>query len=427
MKEKFTREKIGEEIYFSTLKINKFTTSRISVNFVLDLERETVTANALVAFLLRKGCSMYPDFSALNMRLDELYGATISTDVKKFGDKQILNITGVCINNRYALEGERILSELSRLICNIITDPVMENGLFAQKEVDVEKKVLRETIESIKDDKGAYVIEKMISNMCADEPFGLPKYGFCEDVDTLTAEHVSNCYRRILSDSKIEIICSGEEIGDDLKNVFITEFSKLRRGTVSAKRSKITLPFSKPKEIVEKMNIKQSKVAIGFSCGIPINDEKSIALRLMSAIYGGDTSSKLFTVVREEMGLCYYCASTLDRSKGIMIAYSGVQEENRKKAIQAMLDQLEEVRNGNFTQEQVEQAKASIITGLESVSDSLYGMESWYLGQILCEIERTPETEIEAIKELGFEDVVEAAKAMKLNLVYSIAEGGTEE
>ena len=140
MKEQFTREKIGEEIYFSTLKIEKFTTSRISVNFVVDLERETVTANALVAFLLRKGCGMYPDFSALNLRLDELYGATISTDVKKFGDKQILNITGVCINNRYALDGEGILSELSQLICNIITDPVMENGLFLQKEIDVEKR-----------------------------------------------------------------------------------------------------------------------------------------------------------------------------------------------------------------------------------------------------------------------------------------------
>ncbi len=427
MKEQFTREKIGEEIYFSTLKIEKFTTSRISVNFVVDLERETVTANALVAFLLRKGCGMYPDFSALNLRLDELYGATISTDVKKFGDKQILNITGVCINNRYALDGEGILSELSQLICNIITDPVMENGLFLQKEIDVEKKVLRETIASVKGDKGAYVIERMISNMCADEPFGLAKYGYCEDVDKLTAEYVSDCYRRILSHGKIEIICSGQEIGDELKNVFIKGLSKLQRGNISTKKSKLTPPFSEPKEIVEKMNITQSKVAMGFSCAIPINDEKSIALRLMSAIYGGDTSSKLFTVVREKMGLCYYCASTLDRSKGIMIAYSGVQENNREKAIRAMLDQLEEVRNGNFTQEQIEQAKASIITGLESVSDSLYGMESWYLGQILCEIERTPDTEIKAIKKLTAEDVVEAARAMKLSLIYSIAEGGTEE
>lgn len=427
MNEKFTREKIGEETYFSAINIEKFNTSRISVNLVLNLERETVTANALVAFLLRKGCGMYPDFTALNLRLDELYGAVISTDVRKFGDTQIINISGACINDRFSLDNEKILPELAKLICNVITDPVTENGLFLEKEIEVEKNVLCDTIRSIKDDKSAYVVEKLIANMCADEPFGIAKYGYCEDVDKLSAEYVTKCYKDILSKSRIEIVCSGENIDDSLKDVFVNELSNLERKNVSIKETNVTKPQTEHKEIVEKLNISQSKVALGFACGIPIDDKRSTSLRLMSALYGGSVSSKLFMNVREKMSLCYYCASTIDRYKGVMIAYSGVEEKNREKAILEMLHQLEDIRNGNFTVEELEQARASLITGLESMNDSLYGLEAWYLGQILCGINHTPQEEINLIKGISSNDVIEAAKSMKLNTVYSIVEGGEAE
>ncbi len=427
MNERFTREKIGEEMYFSAINIEKFNTSRISVNLVVDLKRETVTANALVAFLLRKGCGLYPDFTALNLRLDELYGAVISTDVRKFGDSQIINISGVCINDRFSLDNEKILPELAKLICNILTDPVMKDGLFLENEIEVEKNVLSDTIRSIKDDKSAYVVEKLIANMCADEPFGIAKYGYCEDMDKLSAEYVTKCYRDILSESRIEIVCSGENIDDSLKDVFVSELSTLVRKNVNIRETNVTKPQTMCKEFVEKLNISQSKVALGFACGIPITNKRSTALRLMSALYGGSVSSKLFMNVREKMSLCYYCASTIDRYKGVMIAYSGVEEKNREKAIQEMLHQLDDIRNGNFTEQELEQARASLITGFESMNDSLYGLEAWYLGQTLCGINHTPQEEIKLIKEISSNDVVESAKSMKLNAVYSIVEGGDGE
>lgn len=427
MNEKFTREKIGKEIFFSAINIEKFNTSRISVNLVVDLKRETVTANALVAFLLRKGCRLYPDFTALNLRLDELYGAVISTDVRKFGDSQIINISGVCINDRFSLDGGKILPELAKLICNILTYPVMKDGLFLEKEIEVEKNVLCDTIRSIKDDKSAYVLDKLIAKMCGDEPFGVAKYGYCEDMDKLSAEYVTKCYNQILSKSRIEIVCSGENIDDSLKDVFVSEFSTLKRENINVKETIVTKPRNEHEEFVEKLNISQSKVALGFACGIPITDKRSTALRLMSALYGGSVSSKLFQNVREKMSLCYYCASTIDRYKGVMIAYSGVEEKNREKAIQEMLHQLDDIRNGNFTTEELEQARASLITGFEAMNDSLFGLEAWYLGQTLCGINNTPQEEIELIKAISSNDVIESAKSMKLNTVYSIVEGGANE
>lgn len=427
MKEVFTREKIGEEIYFSTVETDKFTTSRISVNLIVDPTRETVTANALVAFLLRKGCEMYPDFTALNLRLDELYGAAISTDVKRFGDKQIINVTGTCINDKYALEGESVLLELAKLICDVITNPVMKNGLFLQKEIDLEKNVLADTIRSVRDDKGAYIMEKLISNMCAEEPFGLKKYGYCEDMYMLTAEYVTACYKDILSNSRVEVFCTGEGIEKEIKEVFINTFANISRKVSFDLRSCTTKPLDAPIEIVEKLNITQSKVALGFATDIAQNDKAGMALRLMNAIYGGNVPSKLFTNVRERLGLCYYCASTVEKFKGLLIAYSGVEEKNRQKTIEEMLSQLEDIKNGNVSEEELKQAKAAITTSLELVGDSLYGLESWYFGQIVSEAFSTPEEEKEAYEKLTVQDVVDVSKSVKLNMIYSIVEGGDEE
>ena len=244
--------------------------------------------------------------------------------------------------------------ELAELICNIITDPVMENGSFLQKEIDLEKNVLADTIRSVRDDKGAYVMEKLISNMCANEPFGLKKYGYCEDMDMLTARYVTECYRKTLSNSRVEIFCCGKRAGKDIKNIFADAFGTVTRNAAFDMTSNTTKPLEAPIELVEKLNITQSKVALGFATDIGQNDKRSLALRLMNAVYGGNVPSKLFTNVREKLGLCYYCASTVEKHKGLLMAYSGVEEKNRQKTIDEMLLQLEDIKNGKVTEQELE-------------------------------------------------------------------------
>lgn len=425
MTQQFIRERIGDGVFFSTVATDKFRTSRISVNLITELKRDTVTANALVSFLLRKGCAMCPDFTALNLRLDSLYGAVLDTDVKKLGDCQVINISGVCIDDRFALDGENIRSQLARLMCSIITEPVMENGLFVQREIDVEKKVLKETIESVRDDKGAYVIEKMVSKMCSEEPYGLHKYGYCEDIEELDAEKLTKCYHDILSHSRIEIICSGSQPDGEIKDVFAQAFSKIERKSVFTPQSLLAEPVSAPSEYTEKMDITQSKVALGFTSGISPTDDRRLSLSLMSAVYGATPSSKLFMNVRERMSLCYYCACATDINKGIVIAYSGVQETNRKKAIDEMLLQLEDIRNMKITDTELEQARSALVTSLESVSDSLYGLETWYFGQILGDgVIRTPQDDINDLMKITARDVSAVARDVRLKTVYSITEGG---
>ena len=101
------------------------------------------------------------------------------------------------------------------------------------------------------------------------------------------------------------------------------------------------------------------------------------ALKVMTAIFGAGTFSKLFMNVREKMSLCYYCSASLINSKGIIAVQSGVETENAQKALNAIRHELDEVRAGNFADETVEQAKMSICDRLYSVTDSAADTDAW--------------------------------------------------
>ena len=104
---------VTEGINFRSIQDTRFKTLRIAVNFMLPLEKETAAANALLPFLLSRASREYPDFTRLNERLSELYGAAIHADVRKLGEAQVLSIAAAGLADRYALEGESISAELS--------------------------------------------------------------------------------------------------------------------------------------------------------------------------------------------------------------------------------------------------------------------------------------------------------------------------
>ena len=139
---------------------------------------------------------------------------------------------------------------------------------------------------------------------------------------------------------------------------------------------------------------------------------------MMSTVFGGTPHSRLFLNVREKMSLCYYCASRYDTNKGILLVESGVEEENVEKAREAILQQLEEIRQGNITEEELTFAKLSMVNGLHSVEDYLSGTESWYLSQTFHPRTITPEQSAEEMRQVTKEQVVAAAKSCILDAVY---------
>ncbi|WP_077534274.1 EF-P 5-aminopentanol modification-associated protein YfmF [Massiliimalia massiliensis] len=414
----------SEELYpgvrFHAVSDERFKTNQIEIHLVTALREESAAKNALIPSLLRKGYDKYRDFTRFNKYLNLLYGASVEYEVEKFGDMQILSLSILSIDDRFALGKENITEQISTVLFQMLLHPVTENGMFLPAEVEVEKQSLIDEIEAEINDKRMFALRRTTQLLCGGEPYGLSEYGTVEQVKALDAKQVTRAYHELLSTAQMEILFVGSGDSESCKRIAKEQLRVLSRGKNDLRevKTEIHSPLAEPMEQVDRMEVSQSKMVLGFSTGIPCDSEQLYALRLMVVVLGGTPMSKLFANVREKLSLCYYCAARMDRTKGIVKIDSGVENENIEKAKTEILRQIEEMQNGNITEEELNYAKLSMINSYRSVNDSNASIESYYLGQILCGTANTPEEEAKKICAVTKEDVVWAANQLRYEICY---------
>ncbi len=417
---------VCDGVNFRSIKDTKFKTVRMSVNFMLPIQKSTAASNALLPFLLSRASREYPDFTKLGERLAELYGASINADVQKLGDVQLLSLSASGIADRYSLSGESISTELSKLLCSIIFDPPFEKGLFPQDGFDQEKRQTLELIDSEYNDKRTYAKQRCEEIMCAGEPYGINRYGSKDAINNLKREELSDAWQYLIKNAKIEIMVLGDCDPTLVFEGFYNAFKNLNKTSTVACPTKNIKKADKVKDIVEKMDVAQSKLVLGFRTSAAIPDAEVEAVKLMIALFGGTPSSKLFLNVREKLSLCYYCSAQYNSMKGMMLVQSGVETKNVDRAKQEILFQLDEIRKGNFNEDEVNAAKLSICNSYRSVSDSLGSLEVWYLSQTFANQIKRPEEAAAIINAVTRQEIIDAANHVTLDTVYRLIGSGEE-
>ena len=137
-------------------------------------------------------------------------------------------------------------------------------------------------------------------------------------------------------------------------------------------------------------------------------------------IFGGGLYSRLFTNVREKLSLCYYCSASGEKRKGYIIVDSGVEAENAKKAEAEIIRQLETIKNGGFSDFELESSKKSIINTLKGYGDHQEAIDAWYTGKCAAGTPVSPEAYADMVAGVGRQAVINAAKTVKLHTVYTL-------
>lgn len=411
-------------VNFRSIKDTKFKTVRMSVNFMLPLQKSAAASNAILPFLLSRASREYPDFTKLGERLEELYGAEINADVQKLGDVQLLSLSATGISDRYALNGESVSSELSKLLCSIIFDPPFENGKFPQTGFEQEKRQTIELIESEYNDKRTYAKLRCEELMCSNEPYGISRYGSKVEIEKLRLEELTDAWRYLISNAKIEIVVLGDCDTAKAFDGFNQAFNQFNKTSTVACPTENVKKAEKVNEVTEKMDVAQSKLVLGFRTSSSVPDKEIAAVKLMAALYGGTPSSKLFMNVREKLSLCYYCSAQYNSMKGIMLVQSGVETKNVDRAKQEILSQLEEVKKGNFDENEVNTAKLALCNSYRTVCDSLGGLEAWYLSQTFSNEIKRPEESAADIQAVTRQEIIDAANNVTLDTVYRLIGSG---
>ncbi|MBO5652647.1 MAG: insulinase family protein [Clostridia bacterium] len=403
----------------------KFTSNYFSVHFVTPLAKETVSLYSLLSKVLTNGCVGYPDKESFSKRLLDLYAAVFSSSVTKIGEEEALSLSINMLDDRFSYDGTKISEESFALLRDLILHPVTEKGSFPSDVVEREKKVLIDEIEAAINNKNTYAIKRCREIMCEGELYSLSVDGDVTDVAAASAADVYRAYTDLLKNARIEMIYVGKEsletVKERVRDLTLALGERSYKNEISGIKIK-----AEEKRVEETVSAVQGKLTLGFRLDCELTNENLDALRLFNLIYGSSPVAKLFMNVREKLSLCYYCASRFDAIKGVLFVYSGVENDKMTVAEEEILRQLENVKEGKVTEEELLCAKKTFRDVSRSITDSAPAMEKWVLDKAISGEDRLPSEVCDVIESLTVEDVRRVAASIRLDTVFRLV-GMTKE
>lgn len=388
------------------LKTNKFKTNLCSIFLTLPLRKDTVTKNALLVSVLRRGFDKLKTQEEISKKLEEMYGAGFNCGVDKIGNYHVLKFYLETIDNQYTLEKENLLQEGIDLLIGIVFNPLIENSGFKKEYVKQEKENLKKILLTKKDNKAQYANERCIEEMFEGEAYSIYKYGYIEDIDEIDEKSLYEHYKKIINECKIDLFITG----DSIENVKVPDI----KGKQIQKININHIPHDKVKVIKENLDVMQGKLIIGLN--MPKEDKEATAM--YNTILGGGANSKLFQNVREKASLAYSAGSSYIRRQNTIFIKTGIEIKNYEKTLNIIKEQLEDMKNGKISDEEFNAAKKLITASIEAIPESEEDMITFYFDQRLFDDNLTVQDYLNKINNVTKEQVIQIAKKVSMDTIY---------
>ena len=411
---------IKKGIKLNVIQTNKFKTNLIAIMLTTKLDRENVTKNALIPAVLRRGTKTLKTQEEINKKLEEMYGANLDCGLDKTGDNQVLKFYIETVNDEFLPQNsEDMLKKSLEQIFEFVFNPYLENDGFKKEYVEQEKENLKQIIEGKIDNKARYALDRCIEEMYKNQPYGLYKYGYIEDMKNINENNLYEYYKKIINNCKIDIFVSGI-VDEELENIIkenenikklqdrIPEYNKIE---ISAKKTE------KENYVQESMEVTQGKLIIGMDLDVD-NEDLRYDIMIYNCIFGGSANSKLFQNVREKASLAYTASSSYYRFKNNIFINCGIEIKNYDKALEIIKQQIEDMKKGDFTEEEVENAKNGIIASIKTIDDEQDTEITYFFSQELSNSKCNIEQYMNNIKAVTREKVIDIANKVSINTVY---------
>lgn len=418
----YKTQEIKKGIQAHVIETNKFKTNLFAMFLTVPLNRENITQNALIPAVLRRGTEKLKSQEEISIELENMYGATLDCGVEKTGDNQVLKFYLETLNDNFLPNKENLSKKAIELLLDVIFNPLTENNHFKKEYVDSEKKTIKRLIDGRIDNKDMYAYTRCIEEMYKNEPYGLYKYGYIEDLENINEENLYTDYQNLLSIAKIDFFASGELQTDSV--ISIIEGNQNIQKLQEREDTHIvnTEDTEKKKEvqiqtIQDVKDVTQGKLVIGLDIDYYKKDSR-YAMCIYNVILGESATSKMFQNVREKAGLAYSARSTYVRQKNNIFIRAGIEIKNYSKALEIIKEQLEDMKNGNFSDEEIDNAKKYMTSGIKTVQDEQDSEITYYMGQELSKTLLTFEEYMDKINSVTREEILEIAKNIHINTIY---------
>jgi len=420
---------IAPGIRLHLLQTDRFTTSYCRVVLQRDLSRQA-TATALLAAVLQSATADHPSREALGHRLGDLYGAALHVGVGKLGDRQVLvgsldwPTAHVPRAGRLLAEGLQLLREVwSRPLTTTIGGaPALDPEIVAREQVNHVR-----GLRSLANDKGRYALRRCLASVCQDEPYGLDAQGREEDVAAADPVTLAALHADLIARAPLEIFLVGDlglreairAVRDHL--LWPERSAAIRRlppaGSVRAARTH-------PRRLVEDEDVTQGKLVLGYRAPIRGGSAAGIAAETLAGVLGGGSYGRLFKIVREQHGLCYYASAGWHRPKGLLLIQTGVEGAKAAAAGRLIRRLTREVAGGELDAASLEGYRKDVEHRLAALRDSPHAMVGWLQERLALGLDPSPEGFFEQVLAVTPAAVRRAGRRLALDTTFYLRPRG---
>ncbi len=427
-----TTHPLCEAVTLCHIATERFKTARLTLLSVRPADEIESPLATLFHGIMRRGSEKYPSLACLNRRMDELYGSTLTIRNRIWGDGHVISFTAEMLEDAYRLPGDSVadildgvLDLLADLFLHTLRD---EDGRLRADAVEAEKQSLADSLRSMVNDPRAYAATQFRHLMFDGEPYGLSLGGTPEHVAGITCDALTAYAERHLSAARFFVIYAGRAPIDTVISLWDKHFGPWKPRAIPPLVTRPHPVPALPRYGEESRPVSQGKLCMGWSCGESeqtLDAPTAAAMLVMNELFGVMPTSLLFRHVRETLGLCYYCDSTIDLTKGILWVASGIRSERRETAEAAIRAVFDRLQAGDFDPADVEMAKRTLLDGYRQLEDSPGAVEFFLVRTLLAGMETTPEAQMAAIAAVTPADVAVAARRFRPDTIFFLR--GTAE
>ena len=422
----YKKQELKQGITVHNINTDKFKTNIVAIFLTTPMSREYVTFNSVISSILRRGSKNMPTQEEISKTMEEMYGASFNNGLDKIGDNHILKFYLESINDEYLPQGsDSLLKKSIQKLSEIVFNPFLENGIFKEDFTNQEKEAVTQRINAKVDNKALYAKNRCVECMYKDDPAALYKYGYVEDMDKINNANLYDYYKKLIDNCKIDIFISGK---NNLEQTLQILSGDENINSLKPRKPDYVINDIKVKEeqkeqtVEEKQNVTQGKLVIGCDILFDEEDIKDENLKYEALLYngllGGSANSKLFQNVREKASLAYTANSNYVRFKSNIYINAGIEIENYEKAITIIKEQLESMKNGEFTNEEIENEKKSIISGINLIDDEQDAGIVYFYGQEITNSNVDLEDYKQRVKNVTKEQILNIASKVRINTIY---------
>ena len=383
-----------------TVRTDKFKNCSIEIMFRNKMDINKITSINMLIDTMTYSCKKYPTRRDLAIAMENLYSTSIRGGSTRLGNYLFTSFVVDFLNPKYC--DDNYLNDVLDLFYEVLFNPNIENKEFDKRSFNIAKNRLQANIETEKESPVKYAVLRSHYHMDKDSLSSYSLVGNLKDLKKISTSNLVNTYNYLFNESSIEIYIIGNMDMNDIvkllkkKFIFNNKNEKINNLLIHNKLC------DKVKNIEELGHYEQDSFIMLFNLDKLTEREKNFVLPVYNSIFGnGGLTAKLYKYIRDSL----------------LMIYVGLNAKDKDKCISLVNKALDEMKNGIFDDEDLINAKKSILNNIYISLDSPGGMINNYFMNNIDNIP-LPEERIKLYNSITKEEVMELGNKIKLNVIY---------